>query len=339
MPERDDFIVMPDAPAIAGLRFRRFRGECDFPSMAQVFAASAEADGVEAVLTVKDIANAFAHPVNTDPSRDMIFAQIEGQTVGVAHAYWSVEDGSGQYLYQFFGCLMPSWRRKGIGRIMLGWIENRLREVALGHPFDRPKFFECCVRQAELGKSVLLQKAGYRPARYFHEMLRPSMDDIPLFPLPDGLEIRPVTAEHYRLIWEAENEALRDHWGHLRRTEEDYLAWLNCKAVFQPHLWQVAWDILSGQVAGQVRPFILDDENEKYCRKRGYTEFISVRRRWRKRGLARALIARSLNAQKELGMSESALGVDSENLSGAVQLYESCGFRAEKRNTIFRKPF
>lgn len=165
------------------------------------------------------------------------------------------------------------------------------------------------------------------------------MDDIPLFPLPDGLEIRPVTAEHYRLIWEAENEALRDHWGYLRRTEEDYLAWLNGKAVFQPHLWQVAWDISSGQVAGQVRPFILDDENEKYCRKRGYTEFISVRRRWRKRGLARALIARSLNAQKELGMTESALGVDSENLSGAVQLYESCSFRVEKRNTIFRKPF
>lgn len=339
MPERDDFIVMFDAPAIAGLRFRRFRGECDFPSMAQVFAASAEADGVEAVLMVEDIANAFAHPVNTDPYRDMIFAQIDGQVVGVAHACWSVEDGGGHYLYQFFGCLMPNWRRQGIGRAMLLWIENRLREIAIAHPADRSKSFESCVRQAELGKIEMLQKAGYLPARYFHEMLRPSMDDIPVFLLPEGLEIRPVIAEHYRQIWEAENEALRDHWGHLRRTEEDYLAWLSCKTVFQPHLWQVAWDISSGQVAGQVRPFILDDENEKFHRKRGYTEFISVRRPWRKRGLARALIARSLSAQKELGMTESALGVDSENLSGAVQLYESCGFRAEKRNTIFRKPF
>ena len=338
MPKRDDFIAVADAPAIAGLRFRHFRGECDFPLMAQVFAANAEADGVEALMTVEDIANTFAHPVNTDPYRDMIFAQIDDQVVGVAHAYWSVEDDSGQYLYQFFGCLMPNWRRQGIGRAMLLWIENRLREIAIAHPADRCKSFESCVLQAELGKIKMLQKAGYRPVRYFHEMLRPSMDDIPVFPLPDGLEIRPVVAEHYRLIWEAENEALRDHWGHLRRTEEDYQAWLNCKAVFQPHLWQVAWDVASGQIAGQVRPFIIDDENEKFHRKRGYTEFISVRRPWRKRGLARALIAHSLHAQRALGMTESALGVDSENLSGAVRLYESCGFRLVKRNTIYRKP-
>ena len=83
MPERGDFIAISDAPAIAGLNFRRFRGECDFSSMAQVFAASAEADGVEAVMTVEDIANTFAHPVNTDPYRDMIFAQIDAHVVGV----------------------------------------------------------------------------------------------------------------------------------------------------------------------------------------------------------------------------------------------------------------
>lgn len=339
MPERGDFIAIPDAPAIAGLRFRRFRGECDFPSMAQVFAASAEADGVEAVMTVEDIANTFAHPVNTDPYRDMIFAQIGAHVVGVAHAYWSVEEDGGQYLYQSFGCLMPNWRRQGIGRAMLGWIESRLREVAATHPADSPKSFESFAGQAEIGTIEMLQKSGYRPVRYFHEMLRPSMDDIPDFPMPDGLEIRPVIAEHYRPIWEAENEALRDHWGHHRRSEEDYLAWLNCKAVFCPQLWQVAWDVASDQVAGQVRAFILDEENEKYHRKRGHTEFISVRAPWRKRGLARALIASSLTAQKEAGMTESALGVDSENLSGAVRLYEDCGFRFVKRNTVFRKPF
>ena len=70
--------------------------------------------------------------------------------------------------------------------------------------------------------------------------------------------------------------------------------------------------------AGQVRTFINEAENEKYNRKRGFTEFISVRRPWRKRGLARALIVRSLQLQKEQGMTESALGADSENISGAT---------------------
>ncbi|HSL30819.1 MAG TPA: GNAT family N-acetyltransferase, partial [Anaerolineales bacterium] len=98
------------------------------------------------------------------------------------------------------------------------------------------------------------------------------------------------------------------------------------------------WDTSTNEIAGQVRTFINTAENEKYNRKRGYTEFISVRRPWRKRGLARALIARSLRLQKELGMTESALGADSENLSGATRVYEDCGFRVTKRNTLYRKP-
>jgi len=49
---------------------------------------------------------------------------------------------------------------------------------------------------------------------------------------------------------------------------------------------------------------------------------ISVRRPWRKRGLARAMIARSLHVLKEQGMTESCLNVDTENLSGATRIYE-----------------
>lgn len=51
-----------------------------------------------------------------------------------------------------------------------------------------------------------------------------------------------------------------------------------------------------------------------------------------------ALIARSYMVLKEQGMTEAALGVDSENPSGARHLYEKMGFRVEKRVTFFRKP-
>ena len=40
------------------------------------------------------------------------------------------------------------------------------------------------------------------------------------------------------------------------------------------------------------------------ARRRGYTEFISVGRKWRRRGLARALIARSLRLLADEGMAE-----------------------------------
>jgi ribosomal protein S18 acetylase RimI-like enzyme len=78
-------------------------------------------------------------------------------------------------------------------------------------------------------------------------------------------------------------------------------------------------------------------ENLAFQRKRGYTENIAVRRAWRRRGIARALIATSLRILKERGMEEAALGVDTQNPSGALQLYESLGYRIVKQYLTYRK--
>ena len=63
-----------------------------------------------------------------------------------------------------------------------------------------------------------------------------------------------------------------------------------------------------------------------------------VGRPWRKRGVAKALIIQSLKVLRERGMAEAALGVDAENPTGALRLYENCGFRCVKRWGCFRKP-
>lgn len=333
----DDFISLPDAPPISGLKFRHFRGESDYPQMVAAIAASADADQVERATTLEDVANTYNHLTNSDPYQDMIFAEINGQVIGYSRGWWFIEGEDGPYLYAIVGFLVPDFRRKGIGQLMVGWMEDRLRAISAGHPPERSKFYQVFVSDSETGLVNLLEKKGYQAIRYFYEMVRPSLDDIPDFPLPAGLEVRPVLPEHYRLLWDAADEAFRDHWGYAHLTEEDYQAWLNNSREFQPHLFQVAWDIESNQVAGQVQTFIDHLENEKYQRKRGYTEGISVRRTWRRRGLARALIARSLQVQKEAGMTESALGVDSENLSGATRIYEECGFRVVKRSAAYRK--
>jgi ribosomal protein S18 acetylase RimI-like enzyme len=216
-------------------------------------------------------------------------------------------------------------------------MEGRLREIASGHPVEVEKYFLSFVMQGETGLAAMLEKTGYQPVRYAFDMLRPDLENIPDFPLPEGLEVRPVLPEHYRAIWDADIEAFHDHWGFTEQSEEDYQAWLTDTTTFQPQLWQIAWDIATDQVAGQVKTYINHEQNQLYHRQRGYTESISVRRPFRRRGLARALIARSLQAQKQAGMTESALGVDSENVSGATRVYEDCGFRVVKRNTLYKK--
>ena len=332
----NDQVLIADAPAIPGLTFRHFRGAEDYPRMVAVISASAEADKIERVDTVEDIANGYSHLVNCDPYQDMIFAEMNNEVIAYSRGFWFQEE-NGPRIYGSVGFLAPAWRRKGIGSTMLHWIENRMRTIADSHARMEASFLQSFADSENVGLATMLEQNGYKPVRYAVEMVRPDFENIPDFPMPAGLEVRPVFPEHHRAIWEADTEAFRDHWGYAKPTEEDYKGWLENKTIFQPDLWQIAWDKETNKVAGQVRTFINAAENEKYNRKRGYTEFISVRRPWRKRGLARALIVRSLRLQKARCMTESALGADSENISGATRVYEDCGFRVTKRSAIYRK--
>ena len=87
-----------------------------------------------------------------------------------------------------------------------------------------------------------------------------------------------------------------------------------------------------------VRNFVNPKENETFDRLRGYTEFISVRRPWRRQGVARALLTQSIQMFTEMGMQETALGVDTENPNGALNLYQSVGYEETRRFYTYRKP-
>jgi ribosomal protein S18 acetylase RimI-like enzyme len=220
---------------------------------------------------------------------------------------------------------------------MLRHNEQRLRELASEHDEDLSKVFEAWTSDAERDWTDLLEEAGYEPVRYGFEMVRSSLNEIPDHPIPQGLEVRPVLPEQVGQIWDAAREAFRDHWGFCEEEwSADQLEGWREDPTFKPELWQVAWD--GDEVAGMVLNFINETENEEHDRKRGYTETICVRRPWRRRGLARALIARSMQLHRRLGMTEVALGVDALNPNGALQLYESMGYETVKRYVTYRKP-
>jgi mycothiol synthase len=322
------------APAHAGLTLRSFRGEADYEVMHRIVMDSKSEDQSEWTTSVEDIARNYRHLVNCDPYQDMFFAEMHGRAVGYSRVWWQ-QELKGTRLYQHFVHLLPQWRGKGIRRVLLLRNERRLREIAGGQPADGPCMFEAWASDTEPHWESLLLEAGYEEVRHSFEMVRPDLEDIPDLPLPEGLEVRPVQDEQIDTIWDAAREAFRDHWGETEWQQEWLDEWREAPT-FMPHLWQVAWD--GDEVAGMVQNFINKAENKEYGRKRGYTEGICVRRPWRRRGLARALIARSFKVVKELGMTEAALGVDALNPNGALQLYRSMGFEVIKRHTTYRKP-
>lgn len=338
----DTPIILPNAPAIPGLRFRRFRGEADFAPMVAAANVAYEADQLEEVVTVEELARRYSDLKNSDPYQDTLIIEVEGQLIGYHRVTWWEETADeagapGLRAYAHFGVLLPAWRGQGIEQAVFHYAERRLRAIAAAHPPGPARFLQTWNTSTQPDLGALIRSEGYTPIRYFYDMVRPTLDDIPDLPLPPGLEVRPVQPEHYRAIWEAEVEAFRDHWGNETVEEADFARWADARRpIFQPHLWQVAWE--GDQVAGMIRNFIDHEANAHFHRQRGYTEDISVRRPWRRRGLARALLARSLRLLRDEGMTEAALGVDTANPSGALRLYEDMGFRTVRESTDYRKP-
>jgi mycothiol synthase len=326
-------VTVPGMPAIPGLAFRRFQDKADYPLMVVILNACSVADGLEYINSVDEITWVFAHLKNCDPEQDMLFAEVSGETIAFSRVWWA-EEGTGERLYISLGFVHPDWRRKGLGTAMLRYNEGRLREIARAHPDEIRKSFRAWATDAEQGAHALFARAGYEAVRHYVEMIRPITPPRPDAPLPAGLVVRAVEPDQIRAIWEGMQEASREHWGYVPPTEQDYERWTTGR-LFAPDLWKVAWD--GEQVAGMVLNRLDRVQNEQYGRRRGYTHGVFVRRPWRRHGLARSLLVLSIEMFREMGMEETALGVDTQNPSGALRLYESLGYRPVRCHTFFNK--
>ncbi len=329
-------IELNDAPPIPGLRFRAYCGDDDLPALVELMNAAEIADGTFEIISVGTLANLLANRNDFDPRRDLVLAELDGRLVAGSERLRTIRDAV--RVYDTFGWVHPEHRRRGLGRALLGHAEAAQRERAADEARagdERPAELGSWSLETAPGNSALLAGAGYLPVRWFFEMLRPTLDDLPPIRLPDGLELRPVTPERAREVLLADFEAFQDHWGARESTEADIRRVLGDPET-DLSLWQVAWD--GDAIAGSVLPAIFRDDNAAMGVERGWLDRVSVRRPWRRRGLARALMVAALAELRRRGMTEAMLGVDAENPTGALGLYEGLGFRPERRSAAYRKP-
>ena len=327
-------LALADAPAIPGLAFRGYRGPEDLPAMLSVYTAAHEADGLEEVTTLEDLQRNYATLVNCDPARDILLAEVDGELVAYSRVFWTdLVDGGRSY--ENFGFVDPAWRRRGIGGAMHRHNERLLRSIAAGHEGVEPKFFGSEGVESDPGNTALMRNDGYEAARYFYDMVAPSLEDISAPRMPEGIQARPVSREQYRVIWDAMAEAFRDHWGEAEWVEADWERFSADPDNDDPRFWRVGWD--GDEIAGAIVTTVPVEENERFGRSRVYVASVSVRRPWRRRGLARALLASSLVAAREAGYTSASLGVDTNSPTGATDLYRSLGFEPEKTFIAWRK--
>ncbi len=325
-------ILVVDPPSIPGLTFRGATPG-DWAALARIRNAARRADGLDEVATAESIAAEYPDTESFHLARDCLLALVDGEPVGCSFGSWVVR--SGLVVGETYGDIHPDHRRRRLGTAMARTTVARFRAEATTDPRPGPRELRSFAMDNERGALALLEAEGYLPVRYGFEMRRPLAGELPLHPLPEGLEVRPVVESDYRAIFDADNEAFRDHWGSRLFDEADFQR--ECYGPdADPSLWVVAWD--GNQVAGVVMNVVFRAENEALGIRRGWLDHVSVRRPWRGRGLAKALCARSFHVLREHGVDDAWLGVDGKNPMGALQLYEGLGFRVTRRWQALGRP-
>ena len=326
----DDETADTAGSTVPGLAFRRLDAPADYARMNEVANAARIAQGDAFYTTVEQFQRFYDQFERAALARDLFLVELDDRLVGYIRVGWRDEPQT--RLYEPIVFLDPDVATRAIFDALYDVAERRIAEMVEGHP-PGPKVAR--INTSGALREAALAARGYTRVRTFYTMVRPTLDDLLNAPMPAGLEIRDVRPEDMEQIYQAEVESFRGHWGFFEPGAREHDEFFNDPIQSDTSLWRVAWD--GPEVAGMVRSYIHPEQNERLGVKRGWVEHISVRRPWRRRGLARALIAASFPLLRERGMTEGGLGVDSQNESGAIRVYERCGFEVVSQSAEYSR--
>jgi mycothiol synthase len=216
----------------------------------------------------------------------------------------------------------PEHRGRGLSELLLDLAEARAAELAGACAVAGS--LDVWTSESDAQRRRLYEAHGFTHIRTFLRLERDLADSVEPPAWPRGVEARPFRrGRDEAAVHAAGEEAFRDHF---RPTEMDLAEWLDFRFVrddLDLALWLVAWE--GDQVAGSVLCFETPLG--------GYVDELFVRRPWRGRGLGRALLLSVCAELRRRGQPLAYLGVDSENSTGAMQLYGSAGFSQRRPAT------
>lgn len=177
----------------------------------------------------------------------------------------------------------------------------------------------------------LLAQRGYRPIRHSFRMLITLDAEIAEPAWPDGIVVRTMAEGEEHAVHEANDDAFADHWGFERQPYERWARWTFEGERFDRSLNFLAVD---GQhIAGICLCSMEWSGDPGY----GWVGILGVRPAWRRRGIALGLLRHAFAEFRRRGCDRVGLGVDGENTTGAVRLYERAGMHVERRQDTFEK--
>jgi mycothiol synthase len=313
----------PELPLGPGLHLRAANW-ADLEPVAQLILDVCTHDGDPTIAVPPDeLKNEWQTPGFNLETDAWVVTTEDGRVVGFEefvnrHAH-AVLQGDGYVHPEFIG--------QGIGTAMLHALEERARkEIELADPELR-----VFIRNGmSIGDSVsreMHENEGYRPIRFFWRM-EITLDGPPPAPeWPQDIELHLFELEkHDYAVYQAHEEAFRDHWGHTPHTYEDWQHRMHNEEM-DPSLWFIAWE--GDQVAGYALC--------RYRHDNGWVGTLGVRRSWRKHGLGLALLYHSFAEFYKRGTQVISLGVDAASQTGATRLYQRAGMHVAAEYVSYEK--
>jgi mycothiol synthase len=214
------------------------------------------------------------------------------------------------------GAVRPSATGRGLGQRLIDLVEERLES-------DGTRRLHSWTVGGDDSADSLFRANGYHEVRRFWDMWI-ELEEEPSEP--------PVAAETFaeddaRAFHAALEEAFADHWEHHPEPFDEWWDRQGQRENYDPSVWFLIRD---------------GDEVAAVCRNEerpdgGYVGALGVRRPWRGKGYGKALLLHSFREFRRRGHTRASLGVDAANPTGATQLYESVGMRAEEEYIVWEK--
>ncbi len=281
-----------------------------------------------------DLLESLADP-KLDPARDTLSLWDGERMIGYGKvSVWpSVRDVD---RVSMEGRIHPDWRRRGLGRRLLDWECARALAAHHEHHPGVPGEYSSGGNVENVGEQALFAEAGFAPVRYYLSMERDLSAPIPEASELDGLLVVPFDVAWEEATRIAHNEAFLDHWGSLARDADDWRRTVSGSPAFRAPMSVLALD------GNEVAAYVMAYEHAAATSATGvrdlYIRRVGTRRPYRGRGVARTLLAHVLAAAAGAGYDRASLGVDAENPTGALGLYERIGFVTRRKRAAYSRP-